>query len=100
MNQGIILDDFNIVLELDDDGVYTPSMYKDGKDWLYIGEGDIIRDWMLYVKIAFSNFDKVTKEKTIGNLYSYQWGFSLRAILMVMAFNAETLDVEWSRQLS
>lgn len=98
MDTELFLKDFDVVLDLDDDEVYTPVYYKNEDDWFVIGEGDILNDWMLYVKIAFGTNDKVTKKPIVGNLYTYQWGWSLKAIQKIMTFGAETLDVEWSRQ--
>ncbi|RLD57485.1 MAG: hypothetical protein DRJ01_13790 [Bacteroidetes bacterium] len=99
MDTRILLEDFDVVLDLDEDGVYVPINYKteDG-EWCII-EDDIISDWIIYIKMALSSPDKISKKKKVGNLYSYQWGFSVRAILKIMNFKAETIDVEWSRQL-
>ena len=98
-NDGIFLEDFGVVLQLDEDGVYSPTHYQTENGWVIIEDGDIIRDWIMYVKIAFSQIDKVTRETKVGNLFTYQWGFSIMALQKIMEFNADTLDVEWSRQL-
>jgi len=95
----IFLEDFNVVLDIDEDNVYSPIHYKDIDDsWCLISEGDIIYDWIVYVKIAFQLRDKVEGHSMVGNLYSYQWGWSIQSMLTLMDFGAKTLDVEWSRQ--
>jgi len=98
------LSKYNIVLDRDDNGNYAPIHYaienENGElDWVVvIDEGDIIFDWITYIKLAFKDKDKVTRETVYGNLFSYQWGASINIINTVMAFQSKMIDIEWSRQ--
>ena len=101
----VFMEDFNIVLDVDDFGNYTPIHYgivneeDNSVDWIMsIEEGDIIYDWLMYISLAFKDVDKVTKQTTYGNLFSYQWGASVNIINTVMSFQSKMIDIEWSRQ--
>lgn len=100
----VFMEDFNIVLDVNEYGNYTPIHYgiknEDRSiDWVMdIQEGDIIFDWLMYISLAFKDRDKVTNKVKYGNLFSYQWGASINIINTVMEFQSKFIDIEWSRQ--
>ena len=86
-----------IIFDLVND-LYIPVLYVDEGKWKRIVDGDIIFDWLIYVKSVLKTNDVVTHEERDGNLYLYQWGSSIDIIKTVMRSKTEYYDIEWSRQ--
>ena len=89
-----------VILEMDEDGMYVPSKYKIDNDWCVVLDGDIIQDWIVFIKEALRTSDVLgTGESRVGNLYCYQWANTVRFINIIMKNKTEYIDVEWCRQL-
>ena len=94
------MEENEVILELDDDGMYVPSKYKLDDDWIVVLDGDIIQDWIVFIKNALRTSDVLgTGEIRVGNLYNYQWANTVNFINIIMKNKTEFIDVEWCRQL-
>lgn len=93
----LYLDENEVVLDLIDNH-YIPVMYKRGNDWVRILAGDIIFDWLIYVKTAFRSYDPVKGEYGDGNLYSYQHGMAINMLNIVIGDKTRWIDLQASRQ--
>lgn len=76
-------------VELNDDGEYSGVI---------IQEGDIIFDWIMYIKKSMQYHSKKTGVMMGGNLYNWQWGLSVEFINDVINFTADIWDISISRQ--
>lgn len=99
-NKPIYLEKHEVVLEVDDDGFYVPVKYKFEDKWYIVSDGDIIQDWIVFIKQALKTKDPLgTSEDKVGNLYLYQWGATVNMINIIMRNKTEYIDIEWCRQL-
>lgn len=100
MKSPIYMKEQEVILEVDEDGMYVPSKYKVEDDWCVVLDGDIIQDWIVFIKEALRTSDVLgTGETRVGNLYCYQWANTVRFINIIMKNKTEYIDVEWCRQL-
>ena len=98
--KSMYMEENEVILELDDDGMYVPSKYKLDNDWIVVLDGDIIQDWIVFIKNALRTSDVLgTGEIRVGNLYNYQWANTVNFINIIMKNKTEFIDVEWCRQL-
>ncbi len=104
MEDLIYLDKHKVLLKRQDETGYTPIAYNvtindEGEfEGTEIYDGDIIFDWIIYVKKSMQDYSKKTNKVIQGNLYAWQWGLSIEFINDVMSFNADMWDISISRQ--
>lgn len=103
MSDLLYLEKHKVLLSKIDNG-YTPIAYNvsinedEEYEGIEIKEGDIIFDWIIYVKKSMQDYSKKTNKIIQGNLYAWQWGLSIEFINDVMNFNADMWDISISRQ--
>ncbi len=96
-NKPLYLDENEVILDLVD-GYYIPVMYKRNDSWVRIMAGDIIFDWLIYVKTAFRSYDPVKDEYGDGNLYSYQHGMAINMLNIAIGDVTKWINLQASRQ--
>lgn len=96
----IYLDKHEICLALNEDGQYFPFTYKNkDDDWVVPLKGDIIFDWITYVKRTVgSEINPITRKKVAGNLNPMQWGMSINIINSLIEYKTEIYSIMASRQ--
>ena len=94
----IYLKKHEVVLGKSESGRYEPVAYmRDGK-WYAPVDGDIIQDWIVYVRLAMKTPHVITGEMMQGGLYAYQWGMSINIINTMIDKKTKFFDVELSRR--
>ena len=96
----IYLDNHEVCLRKNEKGQYYPFVYKNlNGDWVVPLDGDVIFDWIVYVKrVIGTEIDPTTNKLIDGNLNPIQWGASINTILRCVGYKTEIFDYEWSRQ--
>ena len=98
LKKPLLLEQGEIILDIDEQNKYYPVMYKNKNNWVRIVSGDIIQDWITYVKIALNSKDGVTGEICEGYLYPHQWEMSICIINTLTGNETKFIDVEAGRQ--
>ena len=96
----IFLDKHDVCLRKNEKGQYYPFVYKNLKgQWVVPLEGDIIFDWIVYVKrVIGTEVNPLTNKIIDGNLNPIQWGASINTLIRCIGYKTEIFDYEWSRQ--
>ena len=96
----IYMDKHEICLAKNDDDQYFPFTYKNNKgDWVVPLKGDIIFDWITYVKRTVgSEINPITRKKVAGNLNPMQWGISINIINSLIEYKTDIYSLMASRQ--
>lgn len=99
------LKEHKVLFGKDEYGEYVPTHYNVAVDdrgtpieGTEIVDGDILFDWLVYVKETMKTRSAKTGKWRNGNLYMYQWGVSINIVLDIMSFKADIWDIAWSRQ--
>lgn len=99
LRKPLLLEQGQIILDIDDNEKYYPVMYKNkSNNWVRIVDGDIIQDWITYIKIALNSKDGVTGEMCEGYLYPHQWEMSIGIINTLIGNETKFINIEASRQ--
>ena len=96
----IYMDKHEICLMRNEDGQYYPFTYKNKNgDWVVPLQGDIIFDWITYIKRTVgSEINPITRKKVAGNLNPMQWGISINIINDLIEYKTELYALMASRQ--
>ena len=96
----IYMDKHEICLSMNEDGQYFPFTYKNNKgEWVVPLKGDIIFDWITYVKRTVgSEINPITRRKIDGNLNPMQWGISINIINSLIQYKTDIYSLMASRQ--
>jgi hypothetical protein len=99
----LYLEKHKVLLKQNGNNGYLPIAYNvivnsEGYEGVAIDEGDIIFDWMLYIKKSMQYPSKKNNKMVEGNLYAWQWGLSIEFINDVINFTADIWDISVSRQ--
>lgn len=104
MDDVIYLEKHKILLKKNENGKFYPLAYNvkindvGSYEGIIIEEGNIIFDWIIYIKKAMQYPSKKYGKIMEGNLYLWQWGLSVELLSDIINFTADMWDVAVSRQ--